>query len=794
MFEHHDSVMPGDHHVMLDGGYGSFGLSVIHDAANPTDVAGWAWSSDLPHHVAVNPNGVQVVRWDAPDNAHTYSLNSITRDLDAFYRFLCKDRVKSNRTVIQHLVNLFGTIRTLVHHTRLPDQRTTDAFVTVLADLVSDGTAREDPVSFGLPEDSEELRERLRLPALNKALEEIQTAQTTLSALTLHPSLAIRHAGGQLFQEAHFDLVRAPPPDMFGHFGVAQSTRNTANGTHFTPPALARAIVDYTLKQIDGLSTRDQLTVSDPACGAGAFLHEALRGLRRAQFNGSLHIVGSDISPAAVTMARFALKLALRDWEPAGGATISLSAADSLNESKFPQADLVVMNPPFISFVAQTKEQKAQLLDTVGPQAASRGDYSMAFVRKGLEALSAGGAMGTLFPANLLVHEASNSWRQQLTDQGDIRLLASIGDFGMFSQALVHVAIAVIRKSEHRNSQFSVLVTENAPRATGHALRELRKSDGRTPVLPRTGAPWILFPADTNQLRNSTWRILTPQQRLIMDALDAAQTPVVNSLFDIAQGVQTGNRDVFLLDEIRYSRLLRKEKQFFRKALMTDSITDGEIVRIYYLFFPHSEEGPLFADETEVSQAVPTYFKRVLKPNEQALRGRASLVRAGREDWWGLMHPRKYSFDYSSRIISKFFGTEGSFIFDEAAEFLPSTGHVWWPNAAITGLDGTPDLSTFEKHLVLRAYTTLLNSRIFIRLVSLRSTILSGGQYDLSRRFVGGTFVPNLWEKATDPLVSTAVEQMAKACGGLSRVANHDSRLVDQLVVQLYGVPKLAEI
>ena len=346
MFEHHDAVMPGDHHVLLDGGYGSFGLSVVRESANPTDVAGWAWSSDLPHHVAVHPNGVQVVRWDAPADAYTYSLNSITRDLDKFYRFLCRDRVKSNRTVVQHLVNLFGTIRTLVHHAGIPDRRTIDAFVTILADLISDETAHQDPSSFGLPEDSAELRTRLNGPALHQALEEIRTAPATLSALTLHPSLAVRHAGGQLFQEAHFDLIRAPTADMFGYFGIAQAARNTTNGIHFTPPALARAIVDYTLKQIDGLSSRTKLTVSDPACGAGAFLHEALRGLRRASFKGSLHIVGTDISQAAVTMANFALRLALRDWQPAGGVTISLSATDSLNMSKFPQADLLVMNPP----------------------------------------------------------------------------------------------------------------------------------------------------------------------------------------------------------------------------------------------------------------------------------------------------------------------------------------------------------------------------------------------------------------------------------------------------------------
>ncbi len=113
--------MPGAHHVLLDGGYGSFGLSVINEKADPVAAAGWAWSSDLPHHVAISKSGVQVVRWDAVEAAQLYSFASVTRDLDGFYRFLCKDRLKSNRTVVQHLVNLFGRIRSLVAYARLPD-------------------------------------------------------------------------------------------------------------------------------------------------------------------------------------------------------------------------------------------------------------------------------------------------------------------------------------------------------------------------------------------------------------------------------------------------------------------------------------------------------------------------------------------------------------------------------------------------------------------------------------------------------------------------------------------------
>lgn len=797
----------GNHDVLLDGGYGSFGLSVVDERTDPAAVAGWAWSSDLPHHVTVSKKDVQVVRWDAASDAQIYSLDSVNRDLDGFYRFLCRDRLRSNRTVVQHLVNLFGRVRSLVAHARLPDDRAIDAFVTILADLIAGENAPADTVEFGLPDDVAELRAALAGPSLEGALRDIRTAPATLSALTLHPSLAIRHAGGQLFQEAHFDLVRAPPPDMFGYVDTATAERNSRGGTHFTPPALARSIVDHTILQIENLAERSSLTISDPACGSAAFLHEAMRGLQRVGFNGAVRIIGRDISAPAIAMARFTLTLALRDWVPAGGAALDLGIADSLAQPVFPAADMTVMNPPFISVIAQTPEQKAQLRDVIGGKAGSRGDYSMAFVTRALDALTDQGAMGTLFPANLLTHEAATPWRERLASEGDIRLLASIGDFGLFSQALVHVACAIIAKTQTRRREFTALVTGNEPGATGDAMRELRKSHGVPPAIAAGDRQWKLFATDVSVLNHKLpWRILTPQQRGLLDALEAAQTPTVGSLFDIAQGVQTGSLRVFLHEEDDFRRLglPSKERRYFRDALMTDSIENGRIVKRYLLFFPHGRDGPLFADETEAAAAVPNFYRTILKPNEATLKARASIVRAKRADWWGLMHPRtgSFAFDDRPRIVSKFFGAEGSFALDAEARYLPSTGHVWTPkrDVPIAPQDENQDVEEVSEGVreaasveVMRAYVALLNSRAFMRLVSFRSVTIAGGQFDLSSRFLAPVFLPDLWEKTEDPILGGHVRRLASVTLDAVRGEPVHTQIVDRLVAQLYGVPELVE-
>ena len=165
------------------------------------------------------------------------------------------------------------------------------------------------------------------------------------------------------------------------------------------------------------------------------------------------------------------------------------------------------------------------------------------------------------------------------------------------------------------------------------------------------------------------------------------------------------------------------------------------------------------------------------------------------------MHPRigTFALDDKPRIVSKFFGADGSFVLDEAARYLPSTGHVWTPKRTAPSVgeeldegwaEGVAEAATLE---VLRAYVALLNSPAFVRLVSFRSVTIAGGQYDLSSRFLMPVHLPDLWEKAENPLYADHVRTLAR----VSRAAEMGQTVpgvdVDRLVAYLYGVPELGE-
>ena len=372
----------------------------------------------------------------------------------------------------------------------------------------------------------------------------------------------------------------------------------------------------------------------------------------------------------------------------------------------------------------------------------------MAFVARALSTLNPGGVLGTLFPASLLSLKAAESWRHRLASEGQVRLLASIGDFGLFSHALVQVACAVIRKNgAESSSAFTAVLTENDPAATGEALRQVRKLGGTPPTYPIIEDRWSLFPVQSSTLaKRPTWRLPTPATERLLNALGDLSLPTVGELFHVAQGIQTGLNDVFLLLTEEWRDLPRRERHYFRTATMTDSIENGHVVRPYHLFFPHTADGPLFREERALVEAVPTYFRAYLDPNRQRLQARAS-IRSGRPDWWGLMRPRTWAYDKGPRIITKFFASEGGFVGDYEGEYLVVMGHVWSPRQILLDLDNEALPSTE----ILAAYVALFNSGPFVKLLSLYSPHVAGGQFDLSARHVNPIPLPDLRSFSLDP-------------------------------------------
>jgi adenine-specific DNA-methyltransferase len=197
LFERDVPPAPGTHSVLLDGASGTFAMSVSDEELwRSQRPAEWVWSSDVPHHVTVTSTKVAVLRWDRPTAVRVFERRSIERSLDRFYGFLTEDRLRSNRSVVDHLLGFFRHLRSLGHAAGLPDLRTTDLFTAALARMLAGRDVTPSASDYGLADDAVVLLHQLDQRGLAAAIDDVTRATGNLSWLTLHPSLAVRHAGG----------------------------------------------------------------------------------------------------------------------------------------------------------------------------------------------------------------------------------------------------------------------------------------------------------------------------------------------------------------------------------------------------------------------------------------------------------------------------------------------------------------------------------------------------------------------------------------------------------------------
>jgi adenine-specific DNA-methyltransferase len=291
LFEAGEIKSPKQHTLLLDGGSGSFILSESREVLRKRDAASWAWSSALPNHVHASGDNIIVTRWDVPDFSETFTLRSVNDKLEAFYAYLSNRRNTARPDVVAALLDLFRAVRGEVEAAGAGDDRSVAEFLSVLSDLVAS-------------EKAVEARARLQEIWTNAGVRSIEPVldsnrrgrleagfKDQISAafrLEFSAALAVRHAASAIFQEAHFAFQRAAQADLFGYQPTTTASVVGRGSHHFTPPALARSIVEQALDSIPDLANRERLVVCDPACGSGAFLTETARTLRSG-FLGSPH-------------------------------------------------------------------------------------------------------------------------------------------------------------------------------------------------------------------------------------------------------------------------------------------------------------------------------------------------------------------------------------------------------------------------------------------------------------------------------------------------------------------------
>lgn len=781
-------LQTGDNAILLDGRRGTFAFfDVSEDEAQIDEkMLSWAWSANVLHTVAVNSRDCQmrVRRWDTPGRIRTFNLPNKGLAAEELFESLEASPKARAVTVVRHVLDGFRLIRrTLPPTATLEGVQLLNAFL-----LAAAKAARNEEVRARFRESREygdvldlldaSDRAKLGLDALSDALRAEPIGAIAKHFLEpeprtgcqLEPELLFRHASTDLYQEAHLELERDPQSYFAGIAPTTPPRGIAPKDVRLTPPNLARILVEQALQAFGALS--ENLVVLDPACGSGVFLQQCLRELVEQQFTGKLSLHGYDISPISSCISKFCLGGPIREaLGPQLDVDVNVRTENALTLDPWVDADLILMNPPFVSRDSLTSGELDQVKSVLGDElAAGRVDMAMAFIWKAILCLRDGGVLATVLPAGLLESESGEAWRSAIARTCEVHLLGRFEGYKYFSTSMVETAFAVFRKRPERvaviEPAVSVLVAQEGREDAAIRFLRLTQHQIRKRIM---GVEF--YQAQPSEVLTERWTPVRKTQYLLRKWAQDCSLPRVTQLFNVHQGVRTRYKPAFVLKVDAYERLPDDEKRMFRPAAGQRSVLDGRLFPREYVFFPYDDAGLLIQTESELQERVPVYVKTVLN------RYRAKL---GKGQWWALVRPGTWQYRREQKLLSKTYGTAGDFAFDANGDYAVVQGCAWlWKGA---------DPPPFVQTPLPLAFLAVLNSNVFAVLLEVFCRRVQGGQFELANKFVKSIPLPDLSQ--VDPTMTSIIGELARF-GDI--IHNRGLRAIDDgldaVVARAYGLP-----
>jgi hypothetical protein len=278
------------------------------------------------------------------------------------------------------------------------------------------------------------------------------------------------------------------PVTLLGDLYADLLDERHAQGSYFTPRALAQQVVKWTL-------TGDEARILDPAMGTGHFLIAAAEHLAgqnadsagRWQALGKLY--GADLDPVAVELARISLWLwaAHPGTAPADLAS-RLRAGDSLSDDLWGDVpggfDAVIGNPPYLSVFARARVGDGSHGDAYETASGSY-DLAVPFVEHAIRLTRAGGCCGLVLPNKLLATDYARALRLWLREHTIVECIADYTDAVVFEAGVYPIACVFRHSPPDDSAIVRVQSARDAAWEREYTQRDLDAAPGNvwSPVL-----------------------------------------------------------------------------------------------------------------------------------------------------------------------------------------------------------------------------------------------------------------------------------------------------------------------
>ena len=703
--------------VMLNGGYGDFCLQMLKDKSEIDDYYSQSWSSNTKNFVVLDGDKVKIFNW-SKNKPEEISKKQVLDNFDKFYNYLLSQSYKSERDVVPFIIDIFRQFRNITLEKTNPLEALNLLFV-LLTSLEDDSSNLDRKKwnlnDFVIPKEFDSLTKKLN---------------TGINNIKPQLDLIIRHSAGVLFQEAQKEvLFFNRQMDLFdGISSIIKTKTNLYSSIHYTPPYIARTIVENVIRQLD-LSTKKNLKIFDPACGSSEFLIEALKQLKEINYKGNIEIKGWDSSETAVNTSNFLLQYEKRTiWDKKLSFEIKL-VSDSLTETWDKDYDIILMNPPFVSWeLLIDRNSKDAVKDILGSNFNGKPNQASAFFYKSIQCLNNDGVIGCVIPSSLLTLDSYKKLRVESYDLISINLIGKLGNF-VFEDALTDVSL-IIGHRPKTNHIPTILWTRNEKGIAQNALRDLRKmiySNGLTV----NEKDYSIFQPISFPIIKDSWKPISLKENKLLKTIkrfvSENKLTTIENVFNVQQGIRQGVKNVFKLSQIEFNELPSIERKYFRPVIDNESIKKGVLFSKNYIWYPYNKQGIILKNEEELNEKSNYFYLNTLKPNKSIL-----TKRAGISEWWGLTRPRNWQYIKQPKLVSTEFGKSDSFAFDKDGVYVVERGNAWIPKKSFDELD-------------YYFYLALFSSLLFDKLLSIYSKQLAGGNwYDLGKMYTSQIPIPNV--------------------------------------------------
>ena len=701
--------------LMLNGGHKDFCLQTGFFEDRRDRFFSESWSTNTKNFVAINKDYIHVYNW-LNNKTTKIPQKQVEDNPQNFYSQISSQSYKTPSDAVPHLISIFRELRNLTKE-KDPEKALNLLFrllISIEEDYKNINLAQWEIADIVVPSNFDYYVKRIR---------------EGVNAIAPNRDLLLRHVSGALFQEAHKEVIYFDPQmDLFGGFSNKLATKIDAySSVHYTPQYLARAIVENCLKQLN--LQKESLKIFDPSCGSSEFLIEVLKQLENLKYKGKIKIIGWDSSRSAICTSKFLLRYEkVSQWNDDSLEFEIKHVTDSLTEQWDNDYDLIVMNPPFVSWeLLKNTESRNAVLDTLNPAIKGKPNQAAAFFYKAAKSLQKNGVLGCVLPSSIFTSDSYSKLRNEIQEEFSLNILAKLGNY-VFESALTDVSFFIGQKTQ-TDILPKLIWSKNEKGTDQDILVDLRKMavDNQIAVDRKN---YSIYTPTCFPIVAESWKIISSKEDKFLKDLKRfvvdEKLTSISHIFTVQQGIRQGKKDIFKITKEEYDVIAGSEKKYFRPVVDNEAIKNGQLFDNKYIWYPYTKSGLIFKNEGEMKEIA--FFNKNIKPFEADLKKRAGI-----QEWWGLTRPRNWQFEKHIKLLSTEFGKSDSFAIDKTGQFVAERGCAWVPKKTFTHIDD------------YYFYLSIFSSDIFDFLLSIYSKQLAGGNwYDLGAKYTNNIPIPDV--------------------------------------------------